>query len=85
MKDLNKISVEQKELPSGNIQVKFFIEDEVRPMYGYLLTNEPKPVGEIILEIQERMLQRRMSMSGINPFSLKNPVKEDHNFYLYSA
>lgn len=85
MNDLNKISVEQKELPSGNVQVKFFIEDEVRPMYGYLLTDEPKPVGEIISEIQERMLQRRMAMSGINPFSLKNPVKEDHNFYLYSA
>lgn len=85
MNELNKISVEQKELPSGNVQVKFFIEDERRPMYGYLLTNEPKPVGEIISEIQERMLQRRMAMSGLNPFSLKNPVKEDHNFYLYSA
>lgn len=85
MNELNKISVEQKELPSGNVQVKFFIEDERRPMYGYLLTNEPKPVGEIISEIQERMLQRRMAMSGPNPFSLKNPIKEDHNFYLYSA
>lgn len=80
-----KISITQKALPSGNCQVKFFIEDEKRPQYGYLLTNEPKPIGEIIAEIQERMQQRRSAMTGINSFSLKNPNKDDHNFYLYSA
>ncbi|EOZ95609.1 hypothetical protein A33Q_2971 [Indibacter alkaliphilus LW1] len=78
------ISITQKELPSGNCQVKFYIEDERKPMYGYLLTNEPKPVGEIISEIQERIIRRKM-MTSNNPLSLQNPVKEDHNFYLYSA
>lgn len=85
MEDMSKISVTQKELPSGNVQVKFFVEDDKRPMYGYLLTNEPKPVGEIIAEIQERMYQRKMALSGFQSFSLNKPVKEDHNFYLYSA
>ena len=85
MEDMSKISVTQKELPSGNVQVKFFIEDDIRPMYGYLLTKEPKPVGEIIAEIQERMYQRKMAMSGFQPFSLNRHVREDHNFYLYSA
>jgi hypothetical protein len=78
------ISITQKELPSGNCQVKFYIEDERKPMYGYLLTNEPKPVGEIISEIQERIIRRKM-MTSNNPLSLQNPVKVDHNFYLYSA
>jgi len=85
MEDMSKISVIQKELPSGNVQVKFFIEDDKKPMYGYLLTNEPKPIGEIIAEIQERMYHRKMAMSGFQPFSLNRPVREDHNFYLYSA
>lgn len=85
METINNISVTQKELPSGNCQVKFFIEDERRPQYGYLLVSEPKPVGEIIAEIQERLEKRRMAFSGLNPFSLKNTVKEDHDFLLFSA
>jgi hypothetical protein len=85
MEAMEKISVTQKELPSGNCQVKFFVENEQRPQYGYLLVNEPKPVGEIIAEIQERLERRRISTSGLNPFSVKNPVREDNNFYLYSA
>lgn len=85
METINNISVTQKELPSGNCQVKFFIEDERRPQYGYLLVNEPKPVGEIIAEIQERLEKRRMAFSGLNPFSLKNPIKDDHDFLLFSA
>jgi hypothetical protein len=85
MEAIEKISVTQKELPSGNCQVKFFIEDERKPQYGYLLVNEPKPVGEIIAEIQERLEKRKMAMSGLNPFSVKHSVKDDHNFYLYSA
>jgi hypothetical protein len=81
MEDITKISLTQKTLPSGNCQVKFFIEDEQKPQYGYLLVNEPKSVGEILEEIKSRMEQRRMS----NPFSVKQPLKDDHNFYLYSA
>ncbi|MCL6259048.1 hypothetical protein M3O96_08120 [Aquiflexum sp. TKW24L] len=85
MEAIDKISVTQKELPSGNCQVKFFIEDERKPQYGYLLVNEPKPVGEIIAEIQERLERRRIATSGLNPFSVMHPQKEDNNFYLYSA
>ncbi len=81
MEETRKISLTQKTLASGNCQVKFFIEDEVRPQYGYLLVSEPKSVGEIIEEIKSRMEQRSMS----NPFSVRNPIKEDHKFYLYSA
>ncbi|AFL84882.1 MULTISPECIES: hypothetical protein [Belliella] len=81
MEDITKISLTQKTLPSGNCQVKFFIEDEQKPQYGYLLVNEPKSVGEILEEIKSRMEQRRMA----NPFSVKQPLKDDHNFYLYSA
>lgn len=85
MEAMEKISVTQKELPSGNCQVKFYVEDEQKPQYGYLLVNEPKPIGEIIAEIQERLERRRLSTSGLNPFSVQNPVREDNNFYLYSA
>ena len=85
MEAIDTISVIQKELPSGNCQVKFFIEDERKPQYGYLLVNEPKPVGEIIAEIQERLERRRMATSGLNPFSVMHQQKEDNNFYLYSA
>ncbi|MFD2034803.1 hypothetical protein ACFSKL_08385 [Belliella marina] len=81
MEDITKISLTQKTLPSGNCQVKFFIEDEQKPQYGYLLVNEPKSVGEILEEIKSRMEQRRMA----NPFSVKQLQKDDHNFYLYSA
>jgi hypothetical protein len=83
MEKQDKISVVQKSLPSGNCQVKFFIDDDARPQYGYLLTNEPKPIGEIIAEIKERMENRKAVNQ--NPFSVLKPVKDDHNFYLYSA
>lgn len=80
-----KISITQKELPSGKCQVKFVIEDEQVPMYGYLLTQEPKPVGEIIDEITKRMYQRMVQLENNQHFSLTKPVKDDHQFYLYSA
>jgi hypothetical protein len=85
MENQTKISVTSKALPSGNCQVKFIIEDDIKPQHGYLLVNEPKPVGEIIEEIRRRMENRQMANSGLNPFSVKNPVRDDHNFYLYSA
>lgn len=81
MEDITKISFIQKTLPSGNCQVKFFIEDEQKPQYGYLLVNEAKSIGEILEEIKSRMEQRRM----VNPFSVKQSLKDDYNFYLYSA
>ncbi|UJP64593.1 hypothetical protein [Mongoliitalea daihaiensis] len=80
-----KIIITQKELPSGKCQVKFTFQDEQVPMYGYLLTQEPKPVGEIIEEITKRMHQRMLQLENSQHFSITNHVKDDHQFYLYSA
>lgn len=80
-----KISITQKELPSGKCQVKFVIEDESLPLYGYLLTQEPRPVGEIIEEIRKRMYQRMVQMENSQHFSITKPIKDDHQFFLYSA
>jgi len=85
METSEKISITTKTLASGNCQVKFFIEDEVKPQYGYLLVNGPKPVGEIIEEIKLRMMRRKEAAMNLNPFFPIPPAPEDHNFYLYSA
>lgn len=80
-----KISITTKTLASGNCQVKFFVEDEAKPQYGYLLVNSPKSVGEIIEEIKDRMARRRNNAFNMNPFFSTPTIPEDHNFYLYSA
>ncbi len=80
-----KISITTKTLASGNCQVKFFIEDEKKPQYGYLLVSEPKPVGVIIEEIKQRMERRKNAAMNMNPFFPVPPTPEDHNFYLFSA
>ena len=80
-----KISITTKTLASGNCQVKFFIEDEAKPEYGYLLVNSPKPVGEIIEEIKQRMERRMQDAMNLNPFFPIPPAAEDHDFYLFSA
>lgn len=85
METTEKISITSKTLASGNCQVKFFVEDEERPQYGYLLVTEPKPVGDIIEEIKNRLEKRRMESMNINPFFPLHPTSEDHNFYLFSA
>jgi len=85
MENQEKISITTKTLASGNCQVKFFIENEEKPQYGYLLVSEPKPVGEIIDEIKQRMERRKSSTLNMNPFFPVPPVQEDHNFYLFSA
>ncbi len=85
MENQEKISITTKTLASGNCQVKFFIEDEKKPQYGYLLVSEPKPVGEIINEIKQRMERRKSSALNMNPFFPIPPAPEDHNFYLFSA
>ncbi|SFT86595.1 hypothetical protein SAMN04489724_2428 [Algoriphagus locisalis] len=85
MENQEKISITTKTLASGNCQVKFFIEDEAKPQYGYLLVNGPKPVGEIIDEIKQRMERRRSAALNMNPFFPIPSAPEDHNFYLYSA
>ena len=80
-----KISITTKTLASGNCQVKFYVEDEVRPQYGYLLVTEPKPVGDIIDEIKNRLERRRSELMNLNPFFPIAPAEEDHKFYLFSA
>jgi hypothetical protein len=85
MESTEKISITTKTLSSGNCQVKFFIEDERRPQYGYLLINEPKPVGDIIDEIKSRLERRKEELMNLNPFFPIPPVEEDHKFYLFSA
>lgn len=80
-----KINITTKQLASGNCQVKFFVEDESHPQYGYLLVNEPKPVGDIIAEIREKLAYRQEAARSINPFFPVAPTVEDKNFYLFSA
>lgn len=85
METQEKIRITQKTLASGNCQVKFYIEDDQNPQYGYLLVNEPKPVGEIIDEIKQRMERRKNAALNMNPFFPLPPSPEDHNFYLHTA
>ena len=85
MENVEKISITTKTLASGNCQVKFFVEDQRKPQYGYLLVTEPKPVGDIIEEIKSRLEQRRMETENINPFFPLAPTSADHDFYLFSA
>lgn len=80
-----KINITTKQLASGNCQVKFFVEDETHPQYGYLLVDEPKPVGDIIQVIQQKLERRREASRAINPFFPVAPEPEDKNFYLFSA
>ncbi|WP_144604354.1 hypothetical protein [Algoriphagus algorifonticola] len=85
MEKLEKINITTKNLASGNCQVKFVVEDDQDSRYGYLLMTEPKPVGEIILEIQRKLENRRMAERNINPLFPVAPAQEDPNFYLFSA
>jgi hypothetical protein len=85
METTEKISITSKTLASGNCQVKFFVEDEQKPRYGYLLMTEPKPIGEIIDEIKNRLEKRRMDEMNLNPFFPLSPASKDANFYLFSA
>lgn len=80
-----KISITTKTLASGNCQVKFFVEDQQKPQYGYLLMTEPTAVGDIIEEIKNRLEQRRIEAMNINPFFPLAPSSGDHDFYLFSA
>ncbi len=85
MNEAASIRITTKALSSGNCQVKFFIEDEENPQYGYLLLHETKPVGAILEEIKVRMARRRESLRQSNPFISIAPSQDDHHFYLFSA
>lgn len=85
MENAERISITTKTLASGNCQVKFFVEDQQNPQYGYLLVTDPKPVGDIIEEIKSRLEQRRLESINLNPFFPVPPTSGDHDFYLFSA
>ena len=85
MNKASSIRIVSKQLPSGNQQVKFFIEDELHPKYGYLLIEGARTSAEIIAEIKERMEMMEQSRMDLMRFSFKKTWKDDHNFYLYSA
>lgn len=85
MKIEDNIRIISKKLPSGNQQVKFFIEDEVHPRYGYLLVYGHKSTPEVIAEIKQRLEMMERSKMDLLRFSFKTPWRDDHNFYLYSA
>ena len=82
---MENIRIVSKQLPSGNQQVKFFIEDEIHPKYGYLLMPEEKNHAEVIAEIKERLELMEKSRMDLLRFSFKRTWQDDHNFYLYSA
>ncbi|WP_026956951.1 hypothetical protein [Algoriphagus vanfongensis] len=85
MEQQEKINVTTKQLASGNCQVKFTVENSAEQQYGYLLMSEPRPVGEIIQEVQRRLEQRRAAAKRINPLFPLAPAQDDADFYLFSA
>ena len=85
MNELASIRITTKALSSGNCQVKFFIEDEENPQYGYLLMHETKSIGDILEEIKVRLARRREALLQSNPFLSIAPSQDDHHFYLFSA
>jgi hypothetical protein len=85
MNAAENIRITTKTLSSGNCQVKFFIEDEEKPQYGYLLLHETKSVGDILDEIKTRLAKRSDVLYQDNPFLSILPTEDDHKFYLFSA
>jgi hypothetical protein len=81
----SKIRITSKKLASGNQQVKFYIEDEKHPQYGYLLVTGTRSVGEVIEEIKGRIAQKRQAAYDLQRFNFNKNWRDDHNFYLYSA
>ncbi len=79
------ITYAKKILPSGNIQVKFFIKGGVKEKYGYLLISGYKSEQEIISEIRQRLMLHNTYRTDLQRFSFVREFKDDHNFYLYTA
>ncbi|WP_339924701.1 hypothetical protein [uncultured Cyclobacterium sp.] len=85
MRDPNSISFTTKKLISGNLQVKFQIQNASRPSYGYLLVSQAFSDEEIMEEIKLRLNLREKSKMDLLKFTFKNQWKDDHQFYLYTA
>lgn len=85
MKELDNIQFTAKRLPSGNLQVKFYIQHAEKRRYGYLLVEADCTEYEIRREIKARLARREHSGMDLLRFTFKNQWKDDHQFYLYSA
>ncbi|SHN12357.1 hypothetical protein SAMN04488057_10777 [Cyclobacterium lianum] len=78
-----KINFTTKQLTSGNVQVKFYVLDSRKSIYGYLLVDSGLSEQQIREEIEMRLKsQTRMDLLR---FTFKNQWKDDHQFFLYSA
>jgi hypothetical protein len=82
---MKTITYTSKKLESGNLQIKFFIDDNDKSRYGYLLTASGKSADEIIQEIQQRIQFRESAKHDLLKFSFKEGWKDDYNFFLYTA
>ena len=85
MRNLHNNSFTTKKYMSGNLQVKFHIQNSMKPYYGYLLVNQTLSDEEIMEEIKLRLDLREQSKMDLLKFTFKNQWKDDHQFYLYSA
>lgn len=82
---MRTITYTSKKLDSGNLQIKFYIDDNDKSRYGYLLTPSGRSADEIVQEIQERIQFRESAKHDLLRFSFKEGWKDDYNFFIYSA
>lgn len=82
---MKTITYTSKKLDSGNLQIKFYIDDNDKSRYGYLLTPSGRSSDEIVQEIQERIQFRESAKHDLLKFSFKEGWKDDYNFFLYTA
>jgi hypothetical protein len=82
---MRTITYTSKKLDSGNLQVKFFVDDTDKSRYGYLLAPSESSAEEIIAEIQQRIQFRETAKLDLLRFSFKEGWKDDYNFFLYTA
>lgn len=85
MRESDRIQFTAKQLSSGNLQVKFYIQHADKPSYGYLLIEAGCTEAEIRNEIKLRLARRQDSGIDLLRFTFKNQWKDDHQFYFYSA
>ncbi|EON76094.1 hypothetical protein ADIS_3222 [Lunatimonas lonarensis] len=80
-----QISYTTKQLPSGNLQVKFSVEGGEFPRYGYLLIEGDRTDEEIYAELWSRITMRKRATLDLMKFSFKEYWKDDNRFFIYTA
>ncbi|WP_114750748.1 hypothetical protein [Pleomorphovibrio marinus] len=85
MQPVQTITYAKKLLPSGNLQVKFFVKRGIKEKYGYLLLCENMPEQEILMEIRQRLEFHESTRADFYRFNFTRGLKDDHTFFLYSA